>query len=72
MKSEAFEDMGEKELPNSGCIDGLGTWDNNHPLCKAVVDHNQDRIQTMYIWEISDEVNRELLKGERGTGGYWV
>ena len=55
--------MGEKEFGYSHGIDRLGTRDDDHPLCKAVVDHNQDRVFSANFRKVSDEVHRDLFEG---------
>ena len=37
-----------------------------------MVDHDQDGIHSVHFGEVSDEVDRELFKGEGGCGGYGV
>ena len=56
--------MGEKELGYSHGIDSFGTRDNDYPLRKAMVDHNQNRILATNFWEVRDEVNGDLFEGE--------
>ena len=69
METEAFKDMGEKNLGNAGSIDVFGTRDEDYPLCKAMVDHDHQGIMAGGRGEIGDEVNRELLEWEgRGRG----
>ena len=46
MKAKAFEYIVEKKLGDSGSVNGFGARSKNHPLCKAVVDYNHDRIKT--------------------------
>ena len=64
--------MGEKEFGYSHGINCFGTGDNDYPLHKAVVDHDQNRIFTTDFWEVSDEVDGDLFEGERGGGGDWT
>ena len=68
MKTEAFEYEVKKQLGNPSSVNGLLARCKNYPLCKAMVDHDHDRIKTRRGGEVSDEVNRELLKGERDRG----
>ena len=68
MKTEAFEYKVKKQLGDSYCVNGLLAWCKNYPLRKAMVDHDHDRIKPCGRREVSDEVNRELLKGESGRG----
>ena len=58
MKSKSEEDVFEKEFSYSLGVNGFSTWDENHPLQKAVVDHDQERIIAIGGWEISDQINR--------------
>ena len=55
----------EKEggYPLSG--DGFLGRAENYPLCKAIVDHNQQGIETRGNREIGDEVIGDLLEGMR-------
>ena len=46
MKAKAFEYIVKKELSNPGCINGFAARSKNYPLCKAMVDHDQDRIKS--------------------------
>ena len=69
VKSESKEDTFENEFCYSLGIDGFSTWDENHPLRKTMVDHNHERITARGKWEISDQVNRQLLKWACATGG---
>ena len=40
----------------------------NYPLCKAMVDYNQQGVKTGGGGEVGDEVARDLLEGARGKG----
>ena len=68
VKTKAFEYEVKKQLGNSCSINGLLARCKNYPLCKAMVDHNHDRIKSRRGREVGDEVNRELFKGERDSG----
>ena len=68
MKTEAFEYEVKKQLGNSCSVNGLLARCKNYPLCKAMVDHDHDRIKSRRRREVGDEVNGELFKGERDTG----
>ena len=70
MEAKAFEYIVKKELGNSGCVNGLGARSKNYPLSKAMVDYDHDRIETRGWWQVSDEVDRELLERESGGGRY--
>ena len=69
MKSELKEDVFEKEFGYPFGIYGFSTWDENYPLRKTMVDHDQERIIAEGEQEISDKVNRELLKQVSAGGG---
>ena len=68
MKTKAFEYKVEKQLGDSCSVNGLQARCKNYPLCKAMVDHDHDRIKSRRRREVGDEVNGELFKGERNTG----
>ena len=40
----------------------------NYPLCKAMVNHDQQRVKAGGSGEVGDEVTRDLLEGARGVG----
>ena len=58
----------EKEGSYSLGEDGFLCGVENYPLCKAMVDHNQQRIETRGSGKVSDEVAGDLLEGVRCTG----
>ena len=68
VKTEAFEYEVKKQLGNSCSVNSLQARCKNYPLCKAMVDHDRDRIKSRREREVGDEVNRELFKGERDSG----
>ena len=70
MKAKAFEYVVKKELSDPGYINGFAARSKNYPLCKAMVDHNQDRIKSRERRKVGDEVDRELLEWESGGGWY--
>ena len=43
----------------------------NYPLCKAMVNHNQQRIKARGSGEVSDEVTGGLLEGTGGVRLNW-
>ena len=57
MKVKAFEYIVKKELGNSSCVTHFGARSKNHPLCKAVVDYDHDRIKIRGWWNICDKVD---------------
>ena len=72
VESESKEDIFEKEFGYSLGVDGFSAWDENYPLQKTMVNHDQERIKAGGRWEIGDQVNQQLLKGvcaARGNGG---
>ena len=68
IEPEAQIDFVEKE----GCypLDGdrFLSGAENYPLCKAIVNHDQQRVETRGGREIGDEVTGDLLEGVRGAG----
>ena len=64
MQAKPFEDVGEKEFGYFHGVDSFGTRDDDHPLRKAMVDHDQDRVFATYFREISDQVDGDLFEGE--------
>ena len=62
--------MKEKGCDPFGGSSFLGRTEN-YPLCKAVVDHDQEKIKTGGRLEIRDEITRQLLEwtGGRGADG---
>ena len=68
MKTEAFEYEVKKQLGNSCSINSFLARCENYPLCKAMVDHDHDRIKSCRGGEVGDEIDRELFKGERDGG----
>ena len=68
METEAFEYEVKKQLGDSCSVNGLLARCKNYPLCKAMVDHNHDRIKPRRRREVGDVVNGELLKGESDSG----
>ena len=39
--------------------------EKNHPLTKAMVDHNHDRIEAIDQGKVDNEIHREVLEGTR-------
>ena len=72
MWSKLFEDKIEKQLGNSCSIYSFRARGEDYPLCKAMVNHDHDRIKPRREWEVGDEVNRELFEGERNGGRDWT
>ena len=67
-KSEAKKDLVEKEGGDSLSGDGFLSGAKNHPLCKPMVDHDQERIEARGNRKISDKIAGDLLEGARGRG----
>ena len=57
MKAELGENMSEKELGNSYPINVFSAGAINYPLCKPMVYHNHDRIETMGVGQSCNEIN---------------
>ena len=70
METKTFEYVVKKGLGDPGCTNGFATRSKNYPLSKAMVDHDQDRIESRGRRKVGDEVDRELLEWERGGGRY--
>ena len=58
----------KKECGNAFGGDGFLCRAENHPLCKAMVDHNQKGIEAGGRGEVSDTVAGDLLEGPGGGG----
>ena len=78
VKPKVEVDLVEKEGSYSLSGDGFLDGAENYPLCKAMVNHNQQRVKARGDRKVSDEVTRDLLEGvrymrldlgERGNGG---
>jgi hypothetical protein len=65
-ESEAKEDFVEEKGGNPLHGDGFLSGAKNHPLSKAMVDHDQERIEAIRKGEVGDKVAGQLLKGARG------
>jgi len=65
------ENVLEKQGGNTGSVNSFATRDENHPLCKPMVNHNQNRVKTEGEWQIHDHVTQDLLEwvGGRGSDG---
>jgi len=50
VETEAGENMFEKQGSNASSIDSFKTRDENHPLCKPMVEHDQNRVKTKREW----------------------
>ena len=64
----------EKEDGYPLSSDGFLYGVENHPLSKAMVDHNQQRVKARGSGEVGDKVAGDLLEGARGMGhdqGEW-
>ena len=61
----------EKECCYSFGSDCFLSGVENYLLCKAMVNHNQQRVKTRGRGEIGDQVTQDLLEGVRGVGFDW-
>jgi len=61
------ENVFEKQGSNAGSVDSFVTRDENHPLHKPMVNHDQNRVKTRGKWQIRDHVAGNLL--EQAGGG---
>ena len=69
VKTEAEKYFVEEEGGDSLSCDGFLCRAENHPLTKAVVHHDQERVKTGGQGEVGDEVARDLMERKRGGGG---
>ena len=67
-KSKAKEDFVKKEGGDSFSGDRFLGRAKNHPLSKAMVYHDQERIEARGNREICDKIAGNLLEGARGGG----
>ena len=59
----------EEEGGNSLGCNGFLCRAENHPLTKAVVHHDQERVKTGGGGKVGDKVARDLTEGKRRGGG---
>ena len=71
MEIKPFKDMGKEELGYSYSVNAFGTRGENYPLCKAMVNHNQQEIMAGGWRKISDKIDRELLKWKEDRRRNW-
>jgi len=64
METKVGKDMFEKQ----GSVDSFVTRDENHLLCKPMVDHDQNRVKIRGEWKIHDHVTGNLLEWAGGGG----
>ena len=55
VESKVEIDFVEKESGNSFCSDHFLGGAKNYPLCKPMVDHNQERVKAKRGWQVSDK-----------------
>jgi len=68
METKVGEDMFEKQGGDTSGVNSFATRDENHPLCKPMVDHDQNGVKTRGKWQICDHVARNLLEWAGGRG----
>ena len=61
----------EKKCSHSLSGDCFLNGAENHPLCKAMVDHDQQRVEARGGGKVSDKVTRDLLEGLEGMRFNW-
>ena len=49
--------MREKEFSYPSHVDGFGAWNDDYPLCKAVVNHDHNGVHPLHLREVCDKVN---------------
>ena len=64
-KAEVYFVEEESGYPFSG--DGFLSGAENYPLCKAMVNHDQQRIEARGSRKVGDQVAGDLLEGTRGV-----
>jgi len=70
-ETKADKDMSKEQGGNSSSIDSFKTRDENHPLHKPMVDHDQYRVKASGKQKICDHVTWDLLErvGDEGRNG---
>jgi len=68
MKIKVGEDVFEKQGGDAGGINSFKARDENHPLHKPMVNHDQNRVKTRREWQIHDHVTQNLLERAGGRG----
>ena len=63
METKVFEYMVEEKFGHAGGIYGFQTRDENYPLCKAMIDHNHQRVMSVRWGEVCNQVHRQLFEG---------
>ena len=71
VEPEVEVDFVEKEGSYSLGSDGFLCGAENYPLCKAMVNHDQQGIEARGSREVGDQVTGDLLEGARGVGLDW-
>ena len=61
-------DLVEKKGGDPFCSDHFLGGAENYPLCKPMVNHDQERIKARGDWQVSDQVIRDLLERLRDKG----
>ena len=71
VEAEAEVYFVEKECSSTFSSDVLLRGTENHPLCKPMVDHNQEGIEASRDREVGDKVAGDLLEraGRKGANG---
>ena len=62
METKASENMFEKQGSDTGGVNSFVTRDENHPLHKPMVNHDQNRVKTGGEWQIRDHITQDLLE----------
>jgi len=68
VETKVGENVFEEQGSNAGGIDCFVTRDENHPLRKPMVDHDQHRVKTRRNGEIHDHITQNLLQWAGGGG----
>jgi len=56
METKVGEDMFEKQGSDASGVNSFATRDENHPLGKSMVDHDQNRVKTRGQRKICDHI----------------
>jgi hypothetical protein len=68
IESELSINMLEEMFGHSFRGDRFQAWSNNYPLCKAMVYHDHERIETSRRREIGNQVNGKESEGDCCSG----
>ena len=70
VETKAGEDMFEKQSSDTSSVDSFVTKDENHPLCKPMVDHDQNRVRTRTESELEESGRFMIISHEICWNGW--